>query len=154
MKELLFLLNSCGSGYIRYSQKIHGFRSIRILEYWFTLVTISNMIQDYFSNKVWVRSREESTVYEDWISKKQYKECELEIPCRVSSLNYKDLQVLQHIDDVQVNVLKLHTAPIVEIKPTDYVVWKWESYQVIAKYEAQDKNSVRFNKYFIKLVKW
>lgn len=111
------------------------------------------MIQDYFCNNVYVRSRSETTVYEDWISKKQYTESEVAVPCRVSSLNYRDLMLLQGIDDVQVNVLKLHTAPIVDIKATDYVIWKWESYQVIAKYEAQDKDLVRFNKYFIKLVK-
>lgn len=111
------------------------------------------MIQDFFCNTVYVRSRTETTVYSDWISKKQYTESETEIPCRVSNLNYRDLQLIQDIDDVQINVMKLHTDPSVEIKPTDYVIWKWESYQVIAKYEAQDKDKVRFNKYFIKLVK-
>lgn len=111
------------------------------------------MIQDYFCNIVYVRSREETTVYEDWISKKIYKENEIEVPCRVSSLNYKDLQLLQGIDDVEIKVQKLHTSPNINIKPTDYVIRKWESYQVISKYEAQDKSSIRFNKYFIKLVK-
>lgn len=111
------------------------------------------MIQDYFCNKIFVRVRHETTVYADWISKKQYTETETEIPCRISNLNYKDLQLLQGIDDVQINVMKLHTDPWVNINPTDYVIRKGESYQVIAKYEAQDKDSVRFNKYFIKLVK-
>ena len=111
------------------------------------------MITDFFCNSVYVREREEITVYEDWISKKQYKENDRQIPCRVSSLNYKDLQLLQGIDDVQVNMQKLYTLADVEIKPTDYVIWKWESYQVIAKYQAQDKTWIHHNKYFIKLVK-
>jgi len=111
------------------------------------------MITDFFCNTVYVRERKEITVYEDWISKKQYEENDREIPCRISSLNYKDLQLLQGIDDVQVNVQKLYTLPDVEIKPTDYVIWKWESYQVIAQYQAQDKYWNHHNKYFIKLVK-
>jgi len=49
------------------------------------------------------------------------------------------LQLLQGIDDVQVNVQKLYTLPDIEIKPTDYVIRKSESYQVIAQYEAQDR---------------
>lgn len=112
------------------------------------------MITDFFCNTVYIRKRIESTVYADWISKKQYENQDTPVSCRVSSLNYKDLQLLQGIDDVQVNVKKLHTEAGVDIKPTDYIIWKWESYQVIAKYEAQGKNSVRFNKYFIKIVKW
>lgn len=114
------------------------------------------MIQDYFCNTVYVRSRAETTAYEDWISKKQYTESETLISCRVSTLSERDrrdLLLLQGIDDVQVSVLKLHTDPWVDIKPTDYVIWRGESYQVIAKYEAQDKSIVRFNRYFIKLVK-
>jgi len=111
------------------------------------------MITDFFCNTVYIRKRIETTVYEDWISKKQYENEDEQISCRVSSLNYKDLQLLQGIDDVQVNVQKLYTLPDVEIKPTDYVIWKWESYQVIAQYEAQDKYGHHHNKYFIKLVK-
>ena len=112
------------------------------------------MIQDFFCNTVYVRSRDSiATVYEDWIAKKKYTDNQTAISCRVSSLNYKDLQLLQGVDDVQVNVKKLHTAKNVDIDPTDYVIRKSESYQVIAKYEVQDKVWVRFNKYFIKLVK-
>lgn len=111
------------------------------------------MITDFFCNTVYIRKRIETTVYEDWIAKKQYQNEDTPVSCRVSSLNYKDLQLLQGIDDVQVNVQKLYTLPDVEIKPTDYVIWKWESYQVIAQYQAQDKYWNHHNKYFIKLVK-
>lgn len=115
------------------------------------------MIQDYFCNTVYVRSRDlVATVYEDWISKKQYTDNQTAISCRVSNLNnrdYKDLQLLQWIDDVQISVKKLYTNAGVNIEVTDYVIRKWESYQVVAKYEVQDKDAVRFNKYFIKLVK-
>lgn len=112
------------------------------------------MITDFFCNTVYIRKRIETTVYADWIAKKQYENQDTPVSCRVSSLNYKDLQLLQGIDDVQVNVQKLYTLPDIEIKPTDYVIWKSESYQVIAQYEAQDRYWHHHNKYFIKLVKW
>lgn len=110
------------------------------------------MISDFFCNTVYVRVRQETTVYENWISRKQYTDSETQIACRVSSLNYKDLQLLEWIDDVKIKVQKLYTAPTVTIKPTDYVIWKWESYQVIAEYEVQDKDWEHHHKYFIKLV--
>lgn len=110
------------------------------------------MIQDYFINKIVVKNRKENVVYEDWIAKKKYTSQDREIACRVSSLNYKDLQLLSYTDDVQRTVRKLYTEASVDISPKDLVVWEWKEYTVIAKYKPQDKTNVHHNKYFIKLV--
>lgn len=111
------------------------------------------MISDFFINTVKVISRQEEDAYEDGISKKKYKECCKEIKCRVSSLNYKDLQLLQWIDDVQIRVQKLYTWPEVMIKATDFVEYNGEKYEVINQYFPQDKEKTHHHKYFIKLVK-
>lgn len=110
------------------------------------------MIQDYFINKIVVKNRKENVVYEDWIAKKKYTSQNKEIACRVSHLNYKDLQLLSDTDDVQRTVRKLYTEASVDISPKDLVVWEWKEYTVIAKYKPQDKTNVHHNKYFIKLV--
>lgn len=111
------------------------------------------MIQDYFINSVIVTKRVwEQDTYEDWISKKKYLDETTTITCRISSLNYRDLQLISDIDDVQRVVKKMYTLPNVDISPKDLITWEWKSYTVIAKYKPQDKSSVHHNKYFIKLV--
>lgn len=109
-------------------------------------------IQDLFCNTVTVISRQEVTEYVDWISKKTYKQSQKPIKCRISNLNYKDLQLIGGIDDVKVKIQKLFTLPDVNIKPTDYVLFGNSRYQVITMYKAQDDKGVHHNKYFIKCV--
>jgi len=53
------------------------------------------MIADLLINTVTITSRQATTVYEDGIAKKQYSNVETPVKCRISSLNYKDLQLLQ-----------------------------------------------------------
>lgn len=110
------------------------------------------VIQDLFCNSATIISRKEITIYEDGISKKQYEQIATPIKCRISNLNYKDLQLIGGIDDVKVKIQKLFTLPSVNIKPTDYIVFCEQRYQVITKYVAQDADSPHHNKYFIKLV--
>ena len=110
------------------------------------------VIQDLFCNMVTVITRKEVTVYEDWISKKQYEQISRPVKCRISNLSYKDLQLVQDTDDVAVKVQKLYTLPNEEIKTTDYVLFGTSRYQVIAKYQAQDATGLHHNKYFIKCV--
>lgn len=110
------------------------------------------VIQDLFCNSATIVSRKETTVYEDGISKKQYEQIATPIKCRISNLNYKDLQLIKGIDDVAVKVQKLFTDPGVNIKPTDYILFMQQRYQVITMYAAQDADKVHHNKYFIKLV--
>lgn len=110
------------------------------------------VIQDLFCNSATIISRKANTVYEDGISKKVYEQIETPIKCRISNLNYKDLQLIKWVDDVAVKIQKLFTLPSVDIKATDYIAYRGEKYQVITKYEAQDANGAHHNKYFIKLV--
>lgn len=110
------------------------------------------MIADLLINTVTITSRQATTVYEDGIAKKQYSNVETPVKCRISSLNYKDLQLLQWIDDVIIKVQKLYTLPDVDIKETDFVIWNGKKYKVINKYQAQDAEGYHHNKYFIKLV--
>ena len=110
------------------------------------------MITDLFTNTVTVTSRQTVTTYAEGIAKKEYTVIETPVKCRVSSLNYKDLQLLQHIDDVIIKVQKLYTLPDVDIKETDYVTRNGKKYKVINKYQAQDAEGYHHNKYFIKLV--
>ena len=109
-------------------------------------------MEDLLINSVDVISRQEATEYVDGISKKVYKEQCKPVKCRVSSLNYRDLQLLQDIDNVEIKVQKLYTMADVDIKPTDYVRRNGKEYQVINKYSAQDEKGVHHYKYFIKLV--
>ena len=110
------------------------------------------MFNELLINTVNIISRQEATEYVEGISKKVYKEICKPVKCRVSHLNYKDLQLIQGVDDVEIKVQKLHTLPTVIIKPTDYVERKGKKYQVINFYEAQDATGVHHHKYFIKLV--
>lgn len=110
------------------------------------------VIQDLFCNSAEIISRKEVTVYEDGISKKQYEQISKPIKCRISNLNYKDLQLINGIDDVKVKVQKMFTDPNITIKPTDYIVFCGQRYQVITMYVAQDADAPHHNKYFIKLV--
>lgn len=110
------------------------------------------MIQDFFINEVIIKKRNPTVIYEDWIMKEEFKEkCKM-IKCRVSNLTYKDLALLQWIDDIQRTVRKLYTSPNQDISPKDYVEWEWKNYQVIAEYNPQDSKWIHHNKYFIKLV--
>ena len=61
----------------------------------FTLVIILEMFKELLINDATVTSRQDTTTYEDGISKKDYSETTTPIKCRVSSLNYRDLQLLQ-----------------------------------------------------------
>jgi len=110
------------------------------------------VIQDLFCNSATIISRKEVTVYEDGIAKKQYEQLSRPIKCRISNLNYKDLQLINGIDDVKVKIQKMFTSPDVLIKPTDYIVFCEKRYQVITMYTAQDADAPHHNKYFIKLV--
>jgi hypothetical protein len=56
------------------------------------------MIENFFINEITVKSKEQ-TVYEGGISKKQYAQ-ERTVQCRISSLSYKDLQLIAKTDDV------------------------------------------------------
>lgn len=108
------------------------------------------MIQDYFINTVTIKKNLQTT-YEDWLSKKWYQE-QNTINCRVSSLNYKDLQLLDWKKDVQKNVKKLYTSSDVDISPKDKVVFDNKEYVVIAAYAPQDKTKIHHKKFFIKFV--
>lgn len=110
------------------------------------------VIQDLFCNSATIVSRKEVTIYEDGISKKQYQQIETPIKCRISNLNYKDLQLIKGVDDIAVKIQKMFTDPGVNIKTTDYVIFCGQRYQVITMYAAQDADKVHHNKYFIKLV--
>jgi hypothetical protein len=109
-------------------------------------------MEELLINSVDIISRLEATEYVDGISKKVYKEQCKPVKCRISSLNYKDLQLLQDVDNVEIKVQKMYTMADVEIKPTDYIRREGKEYQVISKYRAQDENGAHHYKYFIKLV--
>jgi len=108
------------------------------------------MIEDYFINEVTVKKREQ-TVYEDWISKKQYEE-EITIPCRVSHLNHRDLQLIAGTVDIQDNIKKLYTQKEVEIWVKDLVIFENKEYKIIAEYKPQDKDSIHHKKFFIQMI--
>lgn len=110
------------------------------------------MISDFFCNEATVISRAESTKYEDWISKKVYSDCSFQIVCRVSHLNYKDLQLINGIDDVETRVQKLYTYPTVNIKPTDIILYNGQKYTVHSVYKPQNRAKTHHTKYFIKMV--
>lgn len=110
------------------------------------------MIQDFFINEVIIRKREEKTKYEDWISKKVYINLDYPIQCRISSLSYKDLQLLSDTDNVQRNVMKMYASSSINIDPKDLIVWNNKEWTVIAHYQPQDKTKIHHNKYFIKKV--
>ena len=108
------------------------------------------MIQDFFINTVTIKKNLQTT-YEDWLSKKWYQE-ETTINCRVSSLNYKDLQLLGWENDIQKNIKKIFTSADVDISPKDKVVFNNQEYVVIAEYNPQDRNWIHHKKFFIKFV--
>ena len=110
------------------------------------------MIQDFFINKIIHRKKQENTVYEDWISKKVYVLNDAEIRCRISSLSYKDLQLISDTDNVQRNVMKMYTDVWVDISPKDIVIRDDKEWTVIAQYKPQDKTKIHHRKYFIKMV--
>ena len=109
------------------------------------------MIQDFFINEITVK-RNETTVYEDGISKKTYAE-EFTVKCRISNLSYKDLQLLSDTDNVQRNVMKMYTNAGVDIGVKDIIEWNDEKWTIIARYTPQDKTKIHHNKFFIKQVK-
>lgn len=109
------------------------------------------MIQDFFINEITLK-KQGTTTYEDGISKKNYGE-ESTVKCRISSLSYKDLQLLSDTDNVQRNVMKMYVNASVDIDPKDEIVWNGEQWTVIAHYTPQDKTKIHHNKYFIKKVK-
>jgi hypothetical protein len=110
------------------------------------------MIQNFFINTIKIKKRNPSVAYEDWIMKESFVEVCQEVECRVSHLAYKDLALLQWIDDIQRTVRKLYTNPWVNISPKDFVEWEWKDYQVIAEYNPQDSKEIHHKKFFIKLV--
>lgn len=110
------------------------------------------MIRDFFVNKIVIKKRNPRVSYEDWIMKEEFAEMCREFDCRVSHLNYRDLALIQGIDDVQRTVKKLYVDVNVDITPKDYVEWEWKEYQVIAEYKPQDRDWIHHKKYFIKLV--
>lgn len=109
-------------------------------------------MEELLINNIDIISRQEATEYVDGISKKVYKEQCKSAKARVSTLNYKDLQLLQGVDDVEIKVQKLYTMADVDIKATDYIRYNGKEYKVINRYDAQDENGVHHHKYFIKLV--
>lgn len=119
------------------------------------MVIIKNM-EELLINTIEIISRLEATEYEDGISKTKYKEQCRKAKARITTLNYKDLQLIGGVDNVQIRVQKMYTMADVDIKPTDYIRYNGEEYQVINRYDAMDENGVHHHKYFIKLVseKW
>ena len=110
------------------------------------------MIQDFFINEVIIRKREEKTVYADWISKKVYINQDCPIKCRISSLSYKDLQLISDTDNVSRNIMKLYANANVKLDMKDLIIWDWKEWSVIAEYNPQDRTKIHHNKFFIKKV--
>ena len=108
------------------------------------------MIQDFFINEVKVKGKT-TTTYVNWISKKNYAK-EITVKCRISSLSYKDLQLLSDTDNVSRNVMKMYASANVEIDMKDIIERDWKTWTVIAHYTPQDKSKIHHNKYFIKKV--
>jgi len=110
------------------------------------------MIQDFFINEIIIKKRNAITSYVNWISKKTYTEESKPIKCRISSLSYKDLQLISDTDNIQRNVMKMYTNANVEIDPKDIIQWDWKEWTVIAHYMPQDKSKIHHSKFFIKKV--
>lgn len=110
------------------------------------------MIQDFFINEVTIKRKNAITSYVNWISKKTYTEQCRPLKCRISSLSYKDLQLLSDTDNVSRNVMKMYANANVEIDMKDIIEWEWKEWTVIAEYKPQDKTKVHHNKFFIKKV--
>ena len=110
------------------------------------------MIQDFFINEVIIKKRNAITSYVDWISKKTYTEQCKPVKCRISSLSYKDLQLISDTDNIQRNVMKMYTNSNIEIDPKDIIQREWKEWTVIAHYKPQDSMKVHHSKYFIKKV--
>lgn len=110
------------------------------------------MIQDFFINEVIIKKRNEITSYVNGISKKTYTEQSRPVKCRISSLSYKDLQLISDTDNIQRNVMKMYTSSNEEIDPKDIIVWENKEWTVIVHYKPQDKTKVHHNKFFIKKV--
>ena len=110
------------------------------------------MIQDFFINEIVIKKRNEITSYVDWISKKTYTEQCKPVKCRISSLSYKDLQLISDTDNISRNVMKMYANANVEIDMKDIIEWDWKEWTVIAEYRPQDKTKVHHNKFFIKKV--
>lgn len=116
------------------------------------MLIYTKMIQDFFINEITIKKRNSKVIYEDWISKEEFVEKCREVKCRISNLSYRDLALIQWIDDIQRTVKKLYTNPDEDISPKDYIIREWKEYQVIAEYKPQDKDWVHHKKFFIKLV--
>lgn len=110
------------------------------------------MIQDFFINEVLIRNKEEKTSYENWISKKTYINQDRPIRCRISSLSYKDLQLISDTDNIQRKVMKMYADVGIEINPKDLIIWNNKERTVIAHYQPQNSTKIHHNKYFIKMV--
>lgn len=110
------------------------------------------MIQDFFINEVIIKRRNAITSYVNWISKKTYTEQCRPVKCRISSLSYKDLQLISDTDNISRNVMKMYASSNVEIDTKDIIVWDNKERTVIAHYTPQDKTKIHHNKFFIKKV--
>ena len=113
------------------------------------------MIQDFFCNTIKLLKREELVSYQDGIPKKTYKETIKEVPCRVGKLNlkdFKDLQFLSKIADVDILTRKLFTSAECPLEVKDQLIWEGKTYKVIYVYEAQAKAGVHHKRSFIQLV--
>lgn len=110
------------------------------------------MIQDFFINEVIIRKRQEETIYWDWISKKIYVNQDSPVKCRISSLSYKDLQLISDTDNIQRSVMKMYVNSNVDIDTKDIIIRDNKERTVIAHYKPQDKFKIHHNKYFIKKV--
>ena len=110
------------------------------------------MIQDFFINEITIKKRNAITVYENWISRKTYTEECTPVKCRISSLSYKDLQLISDTDNIQKSVMKMYTNSNIDIDPKDIIVWDNKERTVIAHYTPQDKSKIHHNKFFIKKV--
>lgn len=108
------------------------------------------MIQDFFINEAKIK-KQGAVVYANWISQKTQGE-EITVKCRISSLSYKDLQLLSDTDNVSRNVMKMYTNSEIEIDMKDIIQREWKEWTVIAEYRPQDKTKIHHNKYFIKKV--
>lgn len=108
------------------------------------------MIQDFFINEAKIK-KQGAVVYANWISQKTQGE-EITVKCRISSLSYKDLQLLSDTDNISRNVMKMYANASVEIWMKDIIEWNGKDRTVIAHYQPQDKTKIHHNKYFIKKV--
>lgn len=112
----------------------------------------SRMIQDFFINEATVERKDAVTSYVDGISKKTYKTQCRPIQCRISSLSYKDLQLLSDTDNMGINVMKMYTDAEVDIDTKDIIDRDNKKRTIIAHYAPQDAKKVHHHKFFIKKV--